>query len=96
MPGPRLASRWLRAHSPTPANTTAAVNARNLGGKPASAYASSGCPSDMVTVGPTCIDRYEASVWSSPTGGTQYGVTSFNNATSVLYAVMAFAERRRG
>jgi hypothetical protein len=32
----------------------------------------------MVQVGPTCIDRYEASVWSSPTGGTQYGTTSDN------------------
>jgi Sulfatase-modifying factor enzyme 1 len=30
----------------------------------------------MVKVGATCIDRYEASVWSSPTGGTQYGVSS--------------------
>jgi Sulfatase-modifying factor enzyme 1 len=29
----------------------------------------------MVAVGPTCIDKYEASVWSSPTGGTQYGTT---------------------
>ena len=29
----------------------------------------------MVEVGPTCIDKYEASVWSSPTGGTQYGTT---------------------
>ena len=28
----------------------------------------------MVKVGPVCIDKYEASVWSSPTGGTQYGV----------------------
>ncbi len=32
----------------------------------------------MVKVGPVCIDRYEASVWSSPTGGTQYGVSSDN------------------
>ena len=30
----------------------------------------------MVRVGPLCMDRYEASVWSSPTGGTQYGVDS--------------------
>jgi formylglycine-generating enzyme required for sulfatase activity len=28
----------------------------------------------MVSAGAVCIDRYEASVWSSPTGGTQYGV----------------------
>jgi formylglycine-generating enzyme required for sulfatase activity len=30
----------------------------------------------MVEVGPTCVDRYEASVWSSPDGGTQYGASS--------------------
>jgi len=30
------------------------------------------CPSDMATVGGICIDKYEASVWSSPGGGTQY------------------------
>jgi hypothetical protein len=32
----------------------------------------------MVSAGPICIDRYEVSVWSSPTGGTQYGTTSDN------------------
>jgi hypothetical protein len=32
----------------------------------------------MVKVGPVCIDRYEVSVWSSPTGGTQYGTSSDN------------------
>jgi hypothetical protein len=32
----------------------------------------------MVKVGPFCIDKYEASVWSSRTGGTQYGVSSDN------------------
>ncbi len=26
---------------------------------------------EMVKAGSVCIDRYEASVWSSPTGGTQ-------------------------
>jgi hypothetical protein len=30
----------------------------------------------MVKVGSFCIDKYEVSVWSSPTGGTQYGVSS--------------------
>ena len=30
----------------------------------------------MVKVGPLCIDRYEASVWSRPNGGVQYGVAS--------------------
>jgi len=28
----------------------------------------------MVEVGSVCIDRYEASVWSRPNGGVQYGV----------------------
>lgn len=32
----------------------------------------------MVKVGSVCIDKYEASVWSSPTGGTQFGTTSDN------------------
>lgn len=33
-----------------------------------------GCPSDMVEVGPLCVDTYEASVWSDRAGtGTQYG-----------------------
>ncbi len=30
----------------------------------------------MVRVGPTCIDKYEASVWSQKNGGDQYGVAS--------------------
>jgi formylglycine-generating enzyme required for sulfatase activity len=30
----------------------------------------------MVSAGSVCIDRYEVSVWSSPTGGTQYGANS--------------------
>ena len=30
----------------------------------------------MVRAGSVCIDKYEASVWSSPAGGTQYGVSS--------------------
>ena len=53
-----------------------AANARNLGGKPASAYTPSRCVAGMVKVGPTCIDRYEDSVWSKPNGGTQYGTSS--------------------
>jgi hypothetical protein len=32
----------------------------------------------MIKVGSVCIDKYEASVWSSPTGGTQFGTTSDN------------------
>ncbi|MDA8242723.1 MAG: SUMF1/EgtB/PvdO family nonheme iron enzyme, partial [Elusimicrobia bacterium] len=36
-------------------------------------------PSDiLVQVGDFCVDKYEASVWSGPTGGTQYGIASDN------------------
>lgn len=36
-------------------------------------------PADiMVAAGAVCIDRYEVSVWSSPTGGTQYGAGGDN------------------
>ena len=59
-------------------NATNATNASRLEGNPASAFAPAGCPGEMVKVGATCIDRYEVSVWSSPTGGTQYGVGSDN------------------
>lgn len=31
------------------------------------------CPSDSVDVGSVCVDKYEASVWNSPNGGTEYG-----------------------
>jgi len=46
----------------------------------ASGYDGDGCPPYMVHVGPVCIDKYEASVWSKPPKsdgrprGTQYGV----------------------
>jgi formylglycine-generating enzyme required for sulfatase activity len=34
-------------------------------------------PNDiMVPVGPWCVDKYVASVWSAPTGGVQYGTPS--------------------
>jgi cysteine-rich repeat protein len=32
----------------------------------------------MVRVGPICVDKYEASVWGTPTGSTQYGASSDN------------------
>ena len=36
-------------------------------------------PADvMVPVGPWCVDKYEASVWSTPTGVTQYGTSNDN------------------
>ena len=44
----------------------------------APACAGNGSGDTMVPAGAVCIDKYEASVWSSPTGGTQYGVSSDN------------------
>jgi len=46
-------------------------------------FAGTACPGNdpadvMVRVGNICVDVYEASVWSGPTGGTQYGVVSGN------------------
>jgi formylglycine-generating enzyme required for sulfatase activity len=32
----------------------------------------------MVKAGPVCIDKFEASVWSKPNGGTRYGASSDN------------------
>ncbi len=34
------------------------------------------CSTDMVAVGSLCVDKYEVSVWSTSTGGTQYGLAS--------------------
>jgi type II secretory pathway pseudopilin PulG len=44
----------------------------------APACAGNGSGDTMVAAGAVCIDRYEVSVWSSPTGGTQYGASSDN------------------
>ncbi|MGH2957100.1 MAG: FAD-dependent oxidoreductase [Solirubrobacterales bacterium] len=44
----------------------------------APACAGNGSGDTMVAAGSVCIDRYEVSVWSSPTGGTQYGTTMDN------------------
>jgi hypothetical protein len=41
----------------------------------APACSGNGSGDQMVSAGAVCIDRYEVSVWSSPTGGTQYGVS---------------------
>lgn len=35
--------------------------------------AAGSCSNDMVAAGSVCVDRYESSVWSAATGGTQYG-----------------------
>jgi formylglycine-generating enzyme required for sulfatase activity len=45
---------------------------------PASLAGTSCGDPNMVKVGPICVDKYEASVWSSSTGGTQFGVGTRN------------------
>ncbi|MBI4656686.1 MAG: hypothetical protein HY746_08080 [Elusimicrobia bacterium] len=53
-------------------------------GLAAGAWVVGGCtnpndPNDiMVPVGDICVDKYEASIWSTATGGTQYGSASDN------------------
>jgi len=64
-----VATRAGAADSATTAAT--ATNATNLGGRPASAYVPAGCPDELVEVGSVCVDRYEASIWTAPSGGTQ-------------------------
>lgn len=45
-------------------------------------FAQSVCPVNMVSVGPICVDKYEASVWSRPPNargtpqGTQFGLAA--------------------
>ena len=56
---------------PTPPDTPDQVRAKF--------FAGTACPGNdpddvMVRVGNLCVDVYEASVWSTPTGGTQYGI----------------------
>ncbi|HUP22385.1 MAG TPA: SUMF1/EgtB/PvdO family nonheme iron enzyme [Thermoanaerobaculia bacterium] len=59
-----LSDLWIRFPDGT-IQTTAAHNCFN----PAD-------PADeMIRVGGVCIDKYEASVWSGPDGGIQYGVS---------------------
>ncbi len=44
----------------------------------ATACQGNGSGDTMVSAGAVCIDKYEVSVWSSPTGGTQYGASTDN------------------
>jgi len=51
----------------------------------------------MIKVGPICVDVYEASVWSTPTGGRQYGASADdypcddngNNCTNIFASIFA-------
>lgn len=68
-----------------------------VGARTPSSCAGNSAVDIMVPVGPLCVDKYEASVWSLATGtGTQYGATSDNypagfpdtgNWSTPLYAV---------
>jgi formylglycine-generating enzyme required for sulfatase activity len=49
------------------------------------------CPSDAVPVGPLCVDKYEASVWSvpNPTTGNAALVSELKNGTATLGDLVA-------
>ena len=75
------AKKKAKAGRPGPqgvAGPQGAQGAQGVPGIPGTAPACQGNGSGdtMVSAGAVCIDRYEVSVWSSPTGGTQYGATS--------------------
>lgn len=62
--------------------------------------AAGSCSDDMVAAGSVCVDKYEASVWSTATGGTQYGVGSDdypcdNNGSDCGAAIYALSEATR-
>jgi len=48
-------------------------------------YAKTGsCPDDMVPNGDGCIDKYEASVWTAATGGTQLNLAGATGADDIV------------
>ncbi len=51
--------------------TTNTTDIGNLTNRVDALESSATCPSDMVQVGPICVDKYEASVWDDATGGNQ-------------------------
>lgn len=66
-----------KAGSPGPQGPPGPQGAQGPAGT-APACQGNGSGDTMVAAGAVCIDKYEASVWSSPTGGFQYGTTSDN------------------
>jgi hypothetical protein len=65
-PGPAGAPGALGAQGPAGSAPVCEGNGTGADGK----------TDEMVAAGAVCIDKFEASVWSSPTGGTEYGVGS--------------------
>jgi len=61
-----------------PAGPVGLTGAQGPPGSPGSTPTCQGNGSgdEMVAAGAVCIDKYEDSVWSSPTGGVQYGVNT--------------------
>ncbi len=53
-----------------PIGATGPAGPQGPQGPPGPAFPTS-CPSDEVLVGPTCIDKYEASMWQIPAGQTE-------------------------
>ena len=63
--------------------TTNTTDIGNLTNRVDALETNASCPTDMVQVGPICVDKYEASVWSSADGtGTQYGVAGDDYASA--------------
>jgi hypothetical protein len=63
------------ARQPGPQGAQGPAGAAGAAGA-APACVGNGSGDTMVAAGSVCIDKYEVSVWSTPTGGTQYGATS--------------------
>jgi hypothetical protein len=83
--GPATAAKKkkVKRGPPGPAGPQGAAGSQGPSGAQGPAGTAPACQGNgsgdtMVAAGSVCIDRYEVSVWSSPTGGTQYGTTSDN------------------
>jgi formylglycine-generating enzyme required for sulfatase activity len=73
----RVAALEAQAKQPGPQGPQGVQGVQGVEGPAGSAPVCQGNGSGdtMVSAGAVCIDRYEVSVWSSPTGGTQYGTS---------------------
>jgi hypothetical protein len=73
----RVAVLESRSAQPGPQGAQGQQGIQGLAGT-APACQGNGSGDVMVAAGAVCIDKYEASIWSTPTGGTQFGATSDN------------------
>ena len=75
------ASKKARRGPPGPQGPAGSAGTQGAPGAQGPAGAAPVCQGNgsgdvMVSAGAVCVDKYEVSVWSSPTGGTQYGATA--------------------